>query len=469
MNLKEQFPEFYTENEDIDVEKFVGYLYRCGFKFFRDERFSSIVNELTATENNDVFLQKYNVSLKQTITESELVHLVEKYSLLKSILDGHYAVQDFHLFKQGVCEIFEELKAERSGKITTYIPGLAHYSLDNWSVSFCSVDGQMLFLGDTDATFTIQSAMKPILYGIVCDLMGYKEVHKYVGKEPSGFGFNKITLGHGTIPHNPLINIGAITIASLCAPELDMYERFNLAFKKYQALTVGARKPISFNNMVFLSEKQSGHRNYAIGHYLVDKGVVKASSTSKLMEILDLYFQMCSIEVDTPSMAIAAANLANGGKNVFSGEQVISEENTQNMLTLMYSCGMYDYSGEWSFEVGLPAKSGVSGLIMVVLPDIGGLAMWSPPLDKFGNSVRGVEFTKRLLTNYSNGYYNSSLHPFGTNQKKMRKTGIGKQLFHPKHIHTQAGQDLSTMSSVATLLNPTSMKCFRRLRRLPRF
>ena len=162
------------------------------------------------------------------------------------------------------------------------------------------------------------------MYGITCDLIGSAEVHKYVGKAPSGFGFNKIVLGRGDIPHNPLINIGAITVASLIHPDLPISERFNTCYSKYKAMGAGfSPSNMSFNNVVFLSEKQNGHRNYAIGHYLLNKGCINAASTSNLMEILELYFQMCSIEVDTGTAAIMGATLANGGKNVFTGNIVM--------------------------------------------------------------------------------------------------------------------------------------------------
>ena len=112
------------------------------------------------------------------------------------------------------------------------------------------------------------------------------------------------------------------------------------------------------------------------------------------------------------NFCLTSAALANGGRNVFTGKQIISERSVQNMLSIMFSCGMYDYSGEWAFEVGIPAKSGVSGLIIVVIPDVMGLALWSPPLDSYGNSVRGVQFAREMVKRYSHGRNQNVLHPF---------------------------------------------------------
>ena len=140
-----------------------------------------------------------------------------------------------------------------------------------------------------------------------------------------------------------------------------------------------------------------GHRNYAILHYLVNKGCISSSiSNAGITEIIDLYFQLCSIEMNTQALAVIGGTLANGGINTFTKHQVFTPQTVQNMLSLMLMCGMYDYSGQWAFDVGLPAKSGVSGTILVVIPGVGGLAMWAPLLDTYGNSVKGIKFMKQL-------------------------------------------------------------------------
>ena len=259
--------------------------------------------------------------IKETISLEEFIDIIDSHPEAKSVIQCNLTVQDFGSFRKNIKKAFDSVKDENSGEVTTYIPGLSTYDANKWSVSFCSTDGQIVSLGDCEDMFTIQSVTKPIIYGITCDLVGSSEVHKYVGKEPSGFGFNKIVLSRGVLPHNPLINIGAIAVTSLIHPDLPISERFEACYSKYKALGAGlSRSSISFNNVVYLSEKQNGHRNYAIGHYLLNKGCINAASTSSMMEILELYFQLCSIEVDTTTASVMGATLANGGKNVFTGE-----------------------------------------------------------------------------------------------------------------------------------------------------
>lgn len=178
-------------------------------------------------------------SLRTTIPHQELKQILHGFALAKQVLRGDLVLQDFSSFKQILIDAYHSVCDDNSGEITTYIPGLSSYDNDKWSVSFCSVDGQVLALGDFKDTFTIQSATKPILYGITCDDVGSDFVHQYVGKEPSGFGFNKIKLGAKNLPHNPLINTGAITVASLVHPNEPISERFEHCYSKYKRLASG--------------------------------------------------------------------------------------------------------------------------------------------------------------------------------------------------------------------------------------
>ena len=156
---------------------------------------------------------------------------------------------------------------------------------------------------------------------------------------------------------------------------------------------------IGFSNATFLSEKSVADRNFAIAYFLHEHNVFPKGTNLK--ETLDLYFQLCSVEATADSAAVIAATLANGGECPTTREVCLSPDAVRNTLSLMFSCGMYDYSGEWSFEVGLPAKSGVAGSIFIVVPGVMGICVWSPPLDELGNSYRGVEFAKRLAQKFA--------------------------------------------------------------------
>lgn len=170
---------------------------------------------------------------------------------------------------------------------------------------------------------------------------------------------------------------------------------------------------LGFNNAVFLSEKETAHRNCALGHYMMENKCFPENAS--LDETLDFYFQLCSIEVTVNSASIMAATLANGGYCPITGEEILSATSVRNTLSLMHSCGMYDYSGGFAFKVGLPAKSAVSGIILLVVPNVAGFCLWSPPLERMGNSVRGVAFAERLVQKFNFHHYDNIKH---TQQQK---------------------------------------------------
>lgn len=173
-------------------------------------------------------------------------------------------------------------------------------------------------------------------------------------------------------------------------------DRFDYVMSKWRDLS--ANMKVGFDNAVYLSERQTGDRNFALAYFMREKGAFPENI--ELLDILDFYFQCCSIEVTSKAMAVIAATLANGGTCPLSGAKVFRSDYVKNCLSLMSSCGMYDFSGEFAFRVGIPAKSGVSGAIILVVPNLLGLVLWSPRLDELGNSVRGIEFCKRLSARY---------------------------------------------------------------------
>ncbi|KHJ97369.1 glutaminase [Oesophagostomum dentatum] len=166
---------------------------------------------------------------------------------------------------------------------------------------------------------------------------------------------------------------------------------------------------IGFNNATFLSERATADRNYALAYYMKENKCFPKETTS-LTDALDFYFQLCSIEGNCESLSVMAATLANGGVCPITEEKCIDSNPCRDVLSLMYSCGMYDASGQFSFSVGLPAKSGVSGVMIVVVPNVMGIALWSPPLDQLGNSTRGVAFCKKLVSKFTFHNYDCLLH-----------------------------------------------------------
>ena len=294
-------------------------------------------------------------------------------------------------------QFLRKLKKTENGQVADYIPQLARVNPDQYAVALCTIDGQQYTKGDASAEFCIQSCCKPLLYAMALEEWGEEYVHRYIGHEPSGRLFNELTLNADKKPHNPMVNSGAIMCSSLIKPHFTVADRFDYVVRSIKALN-GGIKP-NFSNPVYLSERQSGDRNYAIGYFLREHGAFPDGTD--LISTLEFYFQCCSIEVNTQMMSVMAATLANGGVCPVTGERVFKPQTVQNCLSLIYSCGMYDFSGEFTFTIGLPAKSGVGGGLLVIVPGVMGLCLWSPRLDLHGNSVRGVEFCKKLVKQFN--------------------------------------------------------------------
>jgi len=318
-------------------------------------------------------------------------------TLVHRALRGDLVVPDFADFRNKLANIFEFCRDYRHGEVASYIPQLARVDPEHYALAVCTVDGQRFAFGDSDESYCVQSTCKPINYAAALDLLGVDAVHSHVGREPSGRSFNELTLNARGLPHNPMINAGAIMCASLIKPGAPLADRFDYVMNVWRSLAGGKRA--GFDNSVFLSEKATADRNFALAYFMRENGAFPPDT--RLHETLDFYFQCCSITVTAEQMAMVAATFANGGVSPLSDKRVFQSETTKNCLSLMYSCGMYDFSGEYAFTVGLPAKSGVSGSLFIVVPGVCGISLWSPRLDKLGNSVRGVEFSKRLVQTFA--------------------------------------------------------------------
>ncbi|MCM2422655.1 glutaminase A [Streptomyces sp. RKAG293] len=323
--------------------------------------------------------------------------------LMARAITGELIIPDFPSLIADITEIYERLLPERGGAVADYIPQLKRVPPDQLAISVCTVDGQRFSIGDTGVGFCVQSVCKPINYCLTLEEHGADVVHRHVGREPSGLGFNELTVNGKGLPHNPMINSGAIMSCALIQPSLDVADRFDYVAETWRRLAAGS--PVGFNNSVYLSERHTADRNFALGYFMREHGAFPKDT--ELIETVEFYFQCCSVELDASGLASVASTLANGGTVPLSGERVFSTDSVQKCLSLMSSCGMYDYSGEFAFSIGLPAKSGVSGALMLVIPQVMGISIWSPRLDALGNSVRGIEFCKELVKKYNFHVYDS--------------------------------------------------------------
>ncbi|XP_058798525.1 glutaminase liver isoform, mitochondrial isoform X6 [Phymastichus coffea] len=339
--------------------------------------------------------------------------------LISRAFRHQFIIPDFPGFTKHIEDFYWKCKSNLEGKVASYIPQLARMNPEYWGVSVCSIDGQRFSIGDTTIPFTLQSCSKPLTYAIALERLGPEVVHQYVGQEPSGRNFNELVLDHNKKPHNPMINAGAILVCSLLKtlikPEMTLAEKFDFTMNYFKRLAGG--ESLGFNNAVFLSEREAADRNYALGFYMREHGCYPEKTN--LRECMDFYFQCCSMESNCEAMAVMAATLANGGICPITEEKVLKPDSVRDVLSLMHSCGMYDYSGQFAFKVGIPAKSGVSGSLLVVIPNVMGICTWSPPLDPLGNSCRGVQFCEELVNEFNFHRYDNLKH--ATNKKDPRR------------------------------------------------
>lgn len=288
-------------------------------------------------------------------------------------------------------ELHSTLMDLTDGEVASYIPELARVDPDLFGVSVVTCDGEVFAVGDTYVDFTLQSLANPFMYGIALDQLGRHRVEEAVGVEPTGNPFHAVVLERGTNrPMNPLVNAGAIAIAGLL-PGNDPTDKLNRALDAI-ALHIGKRPAVDMG--IYISERTTADRNRAIAYLMRNFGRLKGD----LDETLDLYFQMCSTRVNTVQLATMAATLANAGINPITEERAISPVSLRDVLTVMFTCGLYEQSGLWAYKVGVPAKSGVSGGFMAVVPGLLGVGVFSPRLNEGGNSVRGIKVCEGLAS-----------------------------------------------------------------------
>jgi len=301
--------------------------------------------------------------------------------------------------------LHREYSQIHEGEVATYIPELGKANPDWFGICVVTTTGGIYEVGDSRQEFTIQSLSKPFVYGLALEDHGRTEVLSKVGVEPTGDAFNSISLDPVTgCPRNPMINAGAIASTGLV-------EGFTTEARLRRILEMFAHyagRELSIDTQVYASESATGHRNRAIGYMLRNFDIL----TGDPMPVVETYFQQCSILGHCRDLAMMAATLANRGVNPLTGEQAIRGEYVESVLGVMGTCGMYDYAGEWLYDVGMPAKSGVAGNVIAVLPGQLGIGVFSPRLDSKGNSVRGIRVCSALSRRWD-------LHLFN-------RPGIGK-------------------------------------------
>ncbi|GAB3164897.1 glutaminase [Telluribacter humicola] len=282
-------------------------------------------------------------------------------------------------------------KEEPEGQVAQYIPELAKVDPAKFGMHLCRLDGESYSIGDSDEKFSLQSITKVLTLTLAISLIGDK-VWDRVGVEPSGSAFNSLTLleVENGKPRNPLINSGALVIADILVSHLSDPKKDFLHFVRKLA----GSADIHYNYQVAQSEKDWGYRNAALLNLMKSFGNVD----NDIDTVLDLYFHMCSTEMSCAELSRTFLLYANGGKLVDTGERILSRSHTKRVNAIMQTCGFYDEAGEFSFKVGLPGKSGVGGGIVAIHPGQYSVAVWSPRLNRKGNSALGMLALERLTS-----------------------------------------------------------------------
>jgi hypothetical protein len=282
-------------------------------------------------------------------------------------------------------------KSERfigEGELATYIPELANVDPNGFALSIVTTTGDVYDFGDIDTVFSMQSISKVISLIMALKDNTIQDVFEKVGTEPTKYKFNSL-IPIDDKPSNPLINAGAITTASLIVGK-DVDEKFQRVLNLVKKLSDSEK--ISFLKEVYSSEMETTDVNKSIAYYLRSKKIFSLNAD----EVLDLYIRNCSIGINASELAHLGAVLANGGSDLVTGDEMVSKEAVKIVLAQMASCGMYEESGEFLLNVGIPSKSGVSGAILGIVPGKCGICTYSPRLDESGNSIRGKNLLKIL-------------------------------------------------------------------------
>jgi glutaminase len=293
-----------------------------------------------------------------------------------------------------VAEAYERYRSNDDGANSQVYPALACVPSELFGICVVGTSGAVFSVGDADVEFSIMSVAKPFVFALVCQALGPGEVRERVGVNATGLAFNALeAVERGAEGRtNPMVNPGAIATTSLVpGSTADAKWRFI-----HEGLSGFAGRELSLDEVIYASASETNHRNREITRLLEGRGLIYADP----VEALDLYTRQCSLSVTAHDLAAMGATLADGGVNPLTGMRVIDESTCRHTLAVMTTAGLYETSGDWIYDIGLPGKSGVSGGIVTVSPGKGGLGTFAPPLDAAGNSVRGrlvARFLSRRL------------------------------------------------------------------------
>ena len=289
-----------------------------------------------------------------------------------------------------ITESYRRFQTNTEGQNSQVYPALARVSPELFGICVVGTDGQVFSIGDAEHEFTIMSVSKPFIFALVCEALGHQVVRDKVGVNATGLAFNSLAaIEQGSQGRtNPMVNAGAIATTSLVPGEtLEAKWKFI-----HEGLSRFAGRTLPLNEEVYASATATNHRNQSIARLLQSFGRIYMDPA----EATDLYTRQCSLNVSAKDLAVMGATLADGGVNPLTKERIVDPSICHYALVVMTTAGLYETSGEWLYDIGLPGKSGIGGGIVTVSPGKGGLGTFAPRLDQAGNSVKGQLVAKYL-------------------------------------------------------------------------
>jgi glutaminase len=294
---------------------------------------------------------------------------------------GHLPEQE--LVKKVVTEAHEKFKSDTQGKNSQVYPALAKVPANLFGLCVVGTTGNIYQAGDSEYEFSIMSVSKPFVFALVCEAIGAEEARQKLGVNATGMAFNSLSAieKSGDGKTNPMVNSGAIATTSL-VPGATIEAKWKFI---HDGLSKFAGRTLPLNEPVFASATETNFRNQSIGRLLQSYGTIYMDPA----EAVALYTKQCALNVSARDLAVMGATLADGGVNPITKERVVDAEACRDALVVMATAGLYETSGDWLYDIGLPGKSGIGGGIVTVSPGKGGLGTFAPPLDAAGNSVKG--------------------------------------------------------------------------------
>lgn len=424
-----------SREEEVKIRLFIEDLIGNGIKK-DDPRLKDMFQRLEKCQNDQLLADK---AFPLHFNRDKFHHIVgDSIHIIKKVFTKSLIINDFTELTEDFENIFNDCLQFEQGEISDYLPQFKRdFGHDSWGMSICTVDGQRFNLGDSQVNFTLQSLIAPFVYSQLLNDTSLSYVREYIGIEASSMAPYVLELDEANRPYNPMINTGTILATAMSKPEELVADRFDYLANVLAALAGKAdNEKLPFNNSTFLSERENADRNYALAYLMKEKKCYpKGHADRKFISSLDLYFQLNSIEANCEDVAHMAATLANGGVTPLTNKKMFEPSIIKHVLSLMLSCGCNKNSGEFAFEFGVPAKSAIQGALMLVIPNLCGICLWSPKLNREKISHRGIEFCKRLVDlykfhhfdndqNYDKIYNNNLAAPV---KKDPRKTSMNDQ------------------------------------------